>query len=225
MNIKYKSGRIFFYSLLIITVNQINACKKESVQPITPAPSGNKPPVANAGSDQTITLPINAVTLDGSKSTDPDNNITGYVWRNISGPSGFTIANANAVQTQLNNLVQGVYIIELKVTDAGGLSSKDTVQVTVNAAVSSSTQVAFWTDEGSICLCTGDPIYISVNNTTQILDKYYYGPRVTTCEDNNAIRFNLMPGTYSWLAVRGKDTLRGSVNLNANSCVLQEINF
>ncbi len=112
------------------------SCKKEAVQAITPSPSGNKPPVANAGPDQTITSTLqNNVNLDGSASTDPDKNITNYLWTNISGPSGFTIANANAAQTQVNNLIQGVYLFELKVTDAGALFSKDTMQVTVNAAV------------------------------------------------------------------------------------------
>ena len=41
-----------------------------------------------------------------------------------------TISNANAIQTQVTNLVQGVYQFELKVTDAGGLFSKDTMHVT-----------------------------------------------------------------------------------------------
>ena len=36
----------------------------------------NRPPVANAGVDQTITLPTNTTTIDGNGSTDPDNNIT-----------------------------------------------------------------------------------------------------------------------------------------------------
>ncbi len=96
----------------------------------------NRPPVACAGADQTITLPANTVNLDGSCSTDPDNNITSYVWRYASGPSGFNIFNANSAQTQAFNFVQGIYQIELKVTDAGGLFSRDTMQVTVNAAVS-----------------------------------------------------------------------------------------
>jgi hypothetical protein len=94
----------------------------------------NRPPVANAGADQTITLPTNTVTLDGKGSTDPDNNITTYAWTKISGPSSFIISNANAVQTPVTDLAEGVYQFELKVTDAGGLFSKDTVQVTVNAA-------------------------------------------------------------------------------------------
>ncbi len=94
----------------------------------------NHPPVADAGPDQTITLPTRSVILDGSGSTDPDNNISGYTWTKISGPSSFNITNANFVQSQLNNLVQGTYLFELNVTDAYGLFSKDTMHVIVNAA-------------------------------------------------------------------------------------------
>jgi hypothetical protein len=65
-------------------------------------------------------------------STDPDNNITSYLWTKIWGPSSFNIGNANAVQTQVTNLAQGVYQFELKVTDAGGLTDKDTMHVIVN---------------------------------------------------------------------------------------------
>lgn len=92
----------------------------------------NRPPVANAGADQTITLPTTIANLDASASTDPDYNITGYEWTKISGPASYSFTNANAVQTQITNLVQGAYMFELKVTDAGGLSDKDTMQVTVN---------------------------------------------------------------------------------------------
>jgi N-acetylneuraminic acid mutarotase len=100
------------------------------VKPIT----NNRRPIANAGADQTIVLPTNSVLLDGHGSTDPDNNITSYAWTEISGPSSFSILNANSVQTQVINLVQGSYQFELKVTDAGGLFSRDTVQVNVNPA-------------------------------------------------------------------------------------------
>lgn len=108
---------------------------KDSVQ-VTIAP--NYPPVANAGADTTIVLPVNTVILDGSGSTDPDNNITSYVWTKISGPSSFNISNPNAAQTQVTQLVQGIYQFELKVSDAGGLFSKDTLQLTVNNTLSGS---------------------------------------------------------------------------------------
>jgi len=99
---------------------------------VNDASQPNRPPIANAGTDQIITLPTNTSILDGSSSTDPDNNIISYLWTKISGPSSFNIANASIVQTQVNNLIEGVYQFELKVTDAGGLFSKDTMMVTIN---------------------------------------------------------------------------------------------
>ncbi|MBA3673505.1 MAG: hypothetical protein H0W75_00860 [Chitinophagaceae bacterium] len=119
-------------TFLLCCILIVTSCKKASVDDAT---SNNKPPVANAGVDQIITFPNNVVTLDGSGSTDPDNNITGYVWAKISGPSTFNIVNANTVQTQVTTLTQGVYQFELKVIDNGGLSAKDTVQILVNPFV------------------------------------------------------------------------------------------
>ena len=103
---------------------------KDTVQITVNNTGTNQPPIACAGPDQVITLPTNSVILDGSCSKDPDNNISGYMWSNISGPT-FMIANVFAIQTQVTNLAQGVYQFELKVTDAGGFYSKDTMQVTV----------------------------------------------------------------------------------------------
>ena len=128
----------------------------------------NHPPIANAGADQTITLPTNAVNLDGSASTDPENNITSYLWTKISGPTTFTIINSNAVQTQVTTLVQGIYQFELKVTDALGLFSKDTIQVIVNAALSNNLPpVAIGGNDTTIqtnqTSCTPVPITITLN--------------------------------------------------------------
>ncbi|HEX6846201.1 MAG TPA: hypothetical protein VF144_04450 [Chitinophagaceae bacterium] len=108
---------------------------KDTVQiTVNSSPQLNRPPIAIAGADQTITLPATTITLNGSASTDPDNNITGYTWTKILGPVTFNIVNAVAVQTQVTNFVQGVYQFELTVTDAGGLFSRDTAIVNVNAA-------------------------------------------------------------------------------------------
>ena len=104
------------------------ACRKENVT------RPNEPPVANAGPDITITLPTNTVVLNGEGSSDLDNNIASYEWTKISGPSpvNTSIPTSNKKwQVLVANLVEGIYQFELKVTDAGGLFSKDTVQVTV----------------------------------------------------------------------------------------------
>jgi hypothetical protein len=91
----------------------------------------NRPPVANAGPDQTIFFPQNFADLDGIRSTDPDNNIASYLWTKIAGPSVYSIVDRNAVQTRVNNLQLDIYYFELKVTDSKGLFSKDTVIITV----------------------------------------------------------------------------------------------
>lgn len=117
--------------LLLIVGFLFYACKKDNLI-TSPTINTNKPPVAVAGPDQTITLPTNAVTLDGSASKDTDNNIINYAWRKISGPSLFNIANAGSVQSQVTNLAEGVYQFELTVTDSLGLFDKDSTTVSVN---------------------------------------------------------------------------------------------
>lgn len=96
--------------------------------------TSNHPPVTCSGADRAITLPTDTAALDGNCSTDPDNNISSYLWTKIAGPASVTIANANAATTLVSNLTEGIYQFELKVTDAGGLFSKDTMQVTVNSS-------------------------------------------------------------------------------------------
>lgn len=99
---------------------------------VNPAP--NQPPVAHAGADQTITLPTNSVSLNGSTSTDPDGSIVAFLWSKISGPASFTIVSASQAITTVNNLTAGVYQFTLRVTDNVGATGLDTVQITVNAA-------------------------------------------------------------------------------------------
>jgi hypothetical protein len=106
------------------------SCKKELS--CEGCKDGNKPPIANAGADQTITLPKDSVMLDGSASTDSDGTITTYKWTKIAGPVSPNIINANSSKTSVKSLVAGVYQFELTVTDDGGLFSKDTVQLKVN---------------------------------------------------------------------------------------------
>ncbi len=93
----------------------------------------NQLPTANAGPDKTITLPVNTVTLTGS-GTDSDGSIAAYAWRQVSGPGNSSIAAAQNASTAINNLVEGVYVIELQVTDNAGGIGKDSVTIMVNKA-------------------------------------------------------------------------------------------
>src|SRR5207249_178246 len=93
----------------------------------------NQSPIANSGTDINVTLPVNSVTLNGSGS-DPDGTIASYQWTKVSGPTQYTIASSTQAQTTVNNLAQGIYQFELKVTDNQGATGQDTVTVNVNAA-------------------------------------------------------------------------------------------
>ena len=91
----------------------------------------NQPPVACAGPDQSITLPVNDVTLDGRCSVDPDNNIASYLWIKLSGPASFQISNPDQPLTPVTGLVEGSFVFQLTVRDGSGLSASDTVRITV----------------------------------------------------------------------------------------------
>ena len=112
----------------VITCIILSACKKEVAEKEITV---NRPPVANAGFDFRIPVSTSSITLDGSLSADPDNNIKGYLWKKIEGPSPVALAESNSVKAAVVNLAVGICQFELTVTDAGGLFSKDTVQVTV----------------------------------------------------------------------------------------------
>jgi hypothetical protein len=94
--------------------------------------AANIPPVANAGADQSIVLPVNTVTLSGT-GTDVDGTIISYKWKQISGPVD-KLTSINTAVTVLNNLIEGAYQFELTVTDNKGASDTDTTVVNVNAA-------------------------------------------------------------------------------------------
>ncbi|MBN8850254.1 MAG: PKD domain-containing protein, partial [Sphingobacteriales bacterium] len=91
----------------------------------------NTPPVASAGADQTITLPVNATVLNGSASQDSDGTIKSYHWAQISGPSASILSTPDSVITNIGNLMEGSYSFELTVTDDSLATGRDTVIVTV----------------------------------------------------------------------------------------------
>jgi len=182
----------------------------------------NRPPVANAGPDQTITLPNNIAILDGTKSTDPDNNISNYDWTIISGPNSFNINNKNAVQTQVTNLDAGIYQFELKVTDAGGLIDKDTILIIVTQAPphTGNNNVLFFFRDITGGLETANITVLESFSPRTVLVKVkitnfpdaeiegvwsrIYTP---TCPFSSIVAdetsygtFNLPPGTYNWIA-------------------------
>ena len=116
----------------------------------------NQSPVVNAGSSQTITLPVSSVTLSGS-ATDADGTIASYLWTKVSG-SGGIIANPNSASTSVTGLSAGSYVFNLKATDNAGASGNQNVTITVN----SGTQNGGY---GTLSFSEGYDVASSVNTT------------------------------------------------------------
>jgi uncharacterized protein YjdB len=98
---------------------------------VTVIAPGELPPVANPGASQTISLPNNSVVLDGSGSNDPDGTIVSYAWIQQSGPNSASLSGQNSTQLSAGNLIEGLYVFELTVTDDNGISDSETVSVNV----------------------------------------------------------------------------------------------
>jgi len=94
--------------------------------------SPNAAPVVDAGPNQTITLPTNAVTLDGTATDDglPNNTLT-ISWTKISGPGTVTFSRPSTASTQATFSAAGTYALQLSANDSQ-LTSTSNVTVTVN---------------------------------------------------------------------------------------------
>ena len=117
---------------LTVTDNGGLTATDDVVVKVSPAP--NRPPVAEAGNNITITLPDNSVTLNG-RGSDPDGDPITFAWTKKSGPNDPAITPANTATTQVSGMVEGSYTFEFKVTDDKGAATTDEVTVIVNPAV------------------------------------------------------------------------------------------
>jgi hypothetical protein len=101
---------------------------------VNPTPA-NQPPVVNAGSNQTITLPA-AASLNGTVTDDglpsPPATVT-VAWSKDSGPGTVTFANPAAKVTTATFSVAGTYVLKLTASDSA-LTASANITVTVNAA-------------------------------------------------------------------------------------------
>jgi len=100
----------------------------------------NRPPTANAGTDQTVNEG-DTVTLDGSSSSDPDDGISSYLWTRTDGPS-INLSDPASSKPSFTAPSGGTLQFELKVTDKGGLTAIDTVTITIITPVISDGDVA-----------------------------------------------------------------------------------
>jgi RHS repeat-associated protein len=102
----------------------------------------NHAPVLNAGANQTITLPTNSVTLNGTATDDglPAGGKLAVQWTEVSGPLAtgtsffipVVLSNSTSLTTRATFSVAGTYVLQLSADDSQ-LASTSTVTITVTA--------------------------------------------------------------------------------------------
>ena len=106
--------------------------------PPPPPPPSNTAPVVNAGPNQTITLPADAV-LDGTVTDDGMPNPPATVstnWTLISGPASVDFLSSSSIDTRVTFTAAGTYLLALAADD-GLLTAADSVVITVRDGSSS----------------------------------------------------------------------------------------
>jgi pimeloyl-ACP methyl ester carboxylesterase len=97
----------------------------------TPSPE-NELPVVSAGGDKSLTLPTNAVSIQGSAS-DPDGSIVSYTWSKTSGGTA-SMSGTTTSKLSASNLASGTYTFRLTAKDNKGASKYDDMKVTVGSS-------------------------------------------------------------------------------------------
>ena len=115
-------------------VRAVDQAGNETTVPInvTREAPENHSPTVDAGADQTITLPNNAL-LDGNATDDgfPEGSSLITTWSKVSGPGTVTFGDASQLSTSASFSIHGSYLLRLTATD-GQLSKSDDVTITVD---------------------------------------------------------------------------------------------
>jgi hypothetical protein len=165
----------------ILTVNDGKVDSTVSVVTVT-ASAANSAPVANAGLPQNVAL-SSTVTLDGTGSTDANNDFITYKWTMITKPAGSIamLASATSAKPTFRADVSGTYVATLIVNDGKLDSAAAATTVTVSSANS-------------------DPIANAGANQNVVLAS------TVTLDGTNSTDANRDPLSYRWVMMSKPST-------------------
>jgi hypothetical protein len=129
----YPSGGHYIWETVYTNPKLFEWFLSNSRSGTAPAPVQNAIPVAKAGNDVNITLPLSTITLSNAGSYDGDGTITSFRWSQVSGPSTAILATPTVGSTVASTLLAGTYVFRLTVTDNSGATAYDDIAVTVTA--------------------------------------------------------------------------------------------
>ncbi|CAJ1061354.1 dyslexia-associated protein KIAA0319 homolog isoform X2 [Xyrichtys novacula] len=104
-----------------------------AAESVSAAGGSNCGPVAMVGPDMKLSLPINSLTLDGSRSTD-DRGIVSYRWDAVSGPPGLKLEGGDRAVATVSGLRLGHYTFRLTVSDQEGATDSASLTIRIQEA-------------------------------------------------------------------------------------------
>ena len=189
-NPKFTADLAGTYTAILI-VNDSKADSLSSVVIVT-ASGANSAPVANAGVAQSVKL-NDTVTLDGTGSSDANNDFITYKWTLITKPTGSTavLSSATTSKPTFKADVSGTFVASLIVNDGKVDSAAAATTVSVSSA-------------------NADPIANAGNNQNVTVGT------AVTLDGTNSSDANRDPLTYRWVLM-SKPTGSAAVLTNPTS--------
>lgn len=167
------------YVAQLIVNDGMDDSAPDSVVVVAAPPLVNQPPVANGGPDQSVVVG-DTVTLDGSGSSDPENDPLTFSWSLISVPLGSsaTLSDPTAVTPMFVADIAGTYVGQLIVNDGEFNSAPTTVAITAQVAMTAGELLY-----NQYCeFCHGDPFVGPAVDSTLAGLRRVTGSRVCTIE-------------------------------------------
>jgi hypothetical protein len=119
------------YNYIIVSTDADNETSTTTNATFT-TDASNLSPNADAGDDQNITLPTSSVLLSGLDSDDPDDEISSYLWEEITNTNAY-IVNPDSATTTISDLLPATTTtFQLTVTDENGNTDTDLVNIDLN---------------------------------------------------------------------------------------------
>ncbi|XP_033640190.1 dyslexia-associated protein KIAA0319-like protein isoform X3 [Asterias rubens] len=115
--------------VISLTVTDSDGATDSALANVTVKEETDNPPVAKAGKDVIIKLPVNSAILYGNSSFDDHPDVT-YVWSKERGPAADMSGSSSAI-LHLDNLEEGTYVFRLTLKDSKDQTDLDEATVIV----------------------------------------------------------------------------------------------
>jgi len=112
-------------STLLLLVGILFGCQKDPETTLN-----QNAPSVEAGNTQSIQMPANSFTLNGTATTQ-NGSIKAYLWSLVSGPNLPVITSPGSKTTTVTGFTSGNYLFQLMATDDAGLTGVDTTRIQV----------------------------------------------------------------------------------------------